>query len=774
MPRIMFLDLEVENNPYYGQIASPLHEDNYVVAVGWALDEQPYSGEVQHTYYPNKHEAQDWLDIPDDVWLIVCHNASFEIDWMWQTQPQKLTEFINRGGRIFCTQLGHYRLSGQRDIYPSLDEIAPEYGGSNKIDAVTLLWEQGVLTSDIDKDLLVEYLAGPEGDIENTRLCFWGQYEKLVQRGMWDTVLEQCDGLLYNAVCMSNGIHVDRDTAYANLAKLTETIDTLETKFLDTIEEFPAAVQQGFKVSSLNHKSAWIYGGNFRVVGRVPSVDKDGNPRYEKVTAVFDEDTEQHITVYDDAALDALIATRPNLTKFKSGKRKGQVKTFRIDSDTIRMRTGHIEHTAPGLINLNDYPKEFLDVFLKEYTTKLVQYDGSPVYSSSEEAVAALLSRPETPKQAKQVLQHLNQWATLNKVVGSFYIRNTYNTDGTVRNTSGALQNLTPNNKIHHRLNICATTTGRLSSSQPNLQNLPTDDSAGVMEWLGSRYGDDGVMLEADFSGLEVVVLADLSKDQNLMDVVLSGKSMHTINAAAIKGITYEEYDAILKDEDHPQHREFDKFRDECKPKEFSANYGASAHGVAYAAGCSLEEAEEFIAMKRQMFPQVEEFVTEVTEQVESNTQTFREQNDEGTYRVYQVGTWKSPGGIEYSFRTYPVTRYTNNGPVEVMEFKPTQIRNYPIQGEASLFVQCATGWLIRELFRYEFFGGKVTVVNTVHDSVWLDVHTSVLPQVAKLVQSVLEYIPQGMKRLGYNLELPYTVDITTGPNLQDQHSFNT
>src|SRR5690625_5683721 len=57
MPRIMFLDLEVENNPYYGQIASPLHEDNYVVAVGWALDEQPYSGEVQHTYYPNKHEA---------------------------------------------------------------------------------------------------------------------------------------------------------------------------------------------------------------------------------------------------------------------------------------------------------------------------------------------------------------------------------------------------------------------------------------------------------------------------------------------------------------------------------------------------------------------------------------------------------------------------------------------------------------------------------------------------------------------------------------------
>src|SRR5699024_921706 len=152
----------------------------------------------------------------------------------------------------------------------------------------------------------------------------------------------------------------------------------------------------------------------------------------------------------------------------------------------------------------------------------------------------------------------------------------------------------------------------------------------------------------------------------------------------AIKGISYEEYDAILKDYNHELHVEYDKFRGDCKPKEFSANYGATARGVAYAAGCSLEEAEEFIEMKRRMFPDVENFVDRVTQEVESNVETYREQNDAGQWRVYQVGTFKAQGGLEYSFRTYPTTKYTDRGPVEVMEFKPTQLRNYPIQGEAS------------------------------------------------------------------------------------------
>src|SRR5690625_349897 len=428
MDKIMYLDLEVENHPYYGQLASPRHPDNYVVMVGWAVDDKAYSGEVQYTHYESKEQAKDWLTIPEDVWLLVCHNASFEIDWMWQQQREELTKFINRGGRIFCTQLGHYRLSKQRDLYPSLDEIAPEYGGSHKIDAVKLLWDQGKLTSEIDTELLTEYLAGPEGDIENTRKLFWGQYKELTERGMWGAVLAQCDGLLFNALCMSNGMHIGREVAFNNLNKLNRRITELGMKFGENLATFGEDVQDGFKLSSLYHKSAWIYGGKFRVDGRVPALDKDGNQKYLKMDA--------YQTLDGDYVPCDTVETVPedhNFVVYRSGKNKGRSKVFRVDSDLPQYKNGHIECKAPGLVNLDDYPTEFLDTFYNEHTTKLTQFDGSPIYSSSEEALEALLMRPETSDEAREVLGALNEWATLNKIVGSFYLREDLNRDGTVR-----------------------------------------------------------------------------------------------------------------------------------------------------------------------------------------------------------------------------------------------------------------------------------------------------------------------------------------------------
>src|SRR5690625_614189 len=128
---------------------------------------------------------------------------------------------------------------------------------------------------------------------------------------------------------------------------------------------------------------------------------------------------------------------------------------------------------------------------------------------------------------------------------------------------------------------------------------------------------------------------------------------MHTINAAAIKGVTYEEYDSILKDRDHELHQEYAQFREACKPKEFAANYGAQARGVAYAAGCSIEEAQEFLDNKRKMFPKVEEFVQGVERSVLDTATTTRELDADGRWRLFQTGYFKAPGGLDYQFRTY-------------------------------------------------------------------------------------------------------------------------
>ena len=128
--KIMFLDLEVENKPYYGALASPRHPDNFVVMNGYAIDETPMSGAVQVDHYLSKEAAQNWLHIPDDVWLVVAHNAPFELDWMNVQCRAELEKFLKRGGKFFCTAYAHYLLSNQQDTYPALNVIAPLFGGT--------------------------------------------------------------------------------------------------------------------------------------------------------------------------------------------------------------------------------------------------------------------------------------------------------------------------------------------------------------------------------------------------------------------------------------------------------------------------------------------------------------------------------------------------------------------------------------------------------------------------------------------------------------------
>lgn len=770
MTTVLVLDLEVENHPYFGAPASPRHPDNYVVAVGWARDDAgPYSGEVQHLYFGSKEQSQMWCPDLTGVDILVCHNTAFELDWLWEQHYEELRDFINAGGRVYCTQLGHYRLSGQQDLYPSLDEIAPLYGGTHKVDAVKILWEQGHLTSEIDPELLIEYLAGPEGDVENTRRVFYGQVDQLVERGAWNTVLAQCDGKLFNSVCMSNGMQVDREFAYAQLDRLTDQVDEIESAVRETLRGWPDQVREAFSLGSLHHKSAWVFGGYMRVNGEVPALNADGSPKWVKANAVQDSETGDYHAVpdeFDEETVDTYLVESHysgEPVRYLRGKKAGLVKLFRVDTDTPLYKKGHVEFHAPGLVDLSQYPRIFRDEFMKEFTGKLKQADETPVLSTSEDAVDRLINHPNTPEETRNILKQLNRRAALDKTIGTFFQKD----NG--RRVTGMLQYLTEDDRVHHSLNTESTNTGRLSGTRPNMQNVSTDEDMAVKRMFPSRFGDSGCVVNADYKALEVVALADLSGDEALQRALVEGVDLHSLRACPNIGMSYEEFEAIRADRDHPRHAEIKRVRDDNKPKVFAYQYGASAYGIAYTAGCTVEEAQAFIEAEKQRFPGVEDFMDRVAEDIAAHTETYREQNDDGRWRTYQVGTWTCPGGLQFKFRQYPTVSFTPRGRVETMEFKPTQMRNYPTQGLASLFVQVATGWLIRWLFKNDFFGGKVRPINTVHDSVVLDVHHDVLAEVAPKVKAILEHIPKGMRSCGYDLKMQYPVDLTAGPNYQDQ-----
>lgn len=800
MSRIMILDLETENHKYFGAVASPRHPENYVVAVGQAIDTNPYDGAVEGKYFHSKEEAGNWLSIPDDVWLLVAHNAPFEMDWMLHQQRAEIMRFLARGGRIFCTAYAEYLLTNQQETYPSLDTTAPKYGGTHKVDGIKILWEQGHLTSQIDKDLLCEYLLGPEGDIENTRKVFYGQYQQLVARGMWDMALTRMEGMIYNCFAMDSGLFVHREVAFKQLdeqnAKLAELLDL----FGQYRGHIPGYVE--FKDSSAYHMSAWLFGGPIKYRIKDVWYNDDGTPKYEKVDCYKFGETHVPTEQVNAENFPVCVTTYGAADRYVSGKNKGQPKVHKVEVQTPKLRWYDRLFQCPPLIDLSLLPSDIVKEFKQEFAGKRKLADDTPVYSTGADCIEMLSKRPEFGEEVSTMLKKLLQYAKIDKDVGTYYLREDKDDDGNVIKQSGMLQYLTPHSIVYHVLNCTSTVTTRLSSNRPNMQNIPRGDTSDVKKMFTSRFDspdwlawalgagmigqelyeecvaniaagiENGKIIEADYAALEVVCLAAFSRDKNLVKALLDNIDMHCLRLSKKLGEPYEEVLKKCKDENHPEHKAYKTMRTDIKPPSFAYQYGATAQGIAFATGCTVEYAEEFIANEKALFPDVEAYYTDtIFKQIEANTTLHREQTENGGWRAYRRGVWQSPGGTCYEFREYPKTKWVDGQRIEIMEFKPTQMRNYPIQGESGFFVQGIAGLVVRWLISQGFFGNRVFIINQVHDALYLDCHVSVLKEVASTLKQIMESLPQFFNTaFKYDLQVPFPAEVEAGPSMYEKY----
>ena len=456
MASIMFLDLETQNYEWYGKVASLHNPANYIVAPGWRIDTDGSRGQTQHRYFHNREEADtsDWFQIPDDCWAIVAHNMQYEMSCFLCRHRETIEAFLKRGGRVLCTAYAQYMLSNQTELYPSLDETAPQYGGSHKVDGVKILWESGKLTSEIDPDLLITYLAGPEGDVNNTAITFYGQYQLLQERGMWQAYLERCDALVAYSYCEFFGLKVDTEVAYKNLEIQEKQIAELRQQ-LNTLMPADMPPELEFNWGSDFHVSALLYGGPVKYRKRVPY----DPPEYVK--ADFYHTLDGKSVLVSDPNSREIVPV-----KYASGKNKGLPKIFSEDTTEEKLKWAEFSYYFPGVLKLRDLPELVQEKFLgkrAEWRQSRTLCDGiTPVYSSSGDALAAL-------KVYCKEVALLVKLGQLEKDTGSFYLRTDYNPDGSVKKVSGMLQYVQPDGIIHHNLNATATVTGRLSSSQPNL-----------------------------------------------------------------------------------------------------------------------------------------------------------------------------------------------------------------------------------------------------------------------------------------------------------------
>ena len=267
---------------------------------------------------------------------------------------------------------------------------------------------------------------------------------------------------------------------------------------------------------------------------------------------------------------------------------------------------------------------------------------------------------------------------------------------------------------LHVSLLQHRTSTGRLSGANPNMQNMPRGGTFPVKKVFVSRW-DGGQVLEADFAQLEFRAAAYLSQDGVAIDEVSTGFDVHAYTAK------------VITDAGQPTSRQ------DAKAHTFAPLYGATGYGRTKAEAAYYEHFND-------KYKGVSAWHSRLAKE------------------AIETQKIKAPSGREYSFPD--VVRKASG---RVSHF--TQIKNYPVQGFATGDIVPLALLHIEDLLR----GYKSCIVNTVHDSIVIDVHPDEESQVINIINTTNEVLPQLITmRWGIDFNVPLLLESKIGPNWLD------
>lgn len=256
-----------------------------------------------------------------------------------------------------------------------------------------------------------------------------------------------------------------------------------------------------------------------------------------------------------------------------------------------------------------------------------------------------------------------------------------------------------------------------------------------------------GYLMEADFSQLEVVALAILSKDPRLIQDLLDGTDMHRVRAAELFDV--------------PELYVTAEQRRLAKQLSFQLQYGAGANSLAEKNGISKEMANKFIDNYYERYERVLDWQLEVRRTVIDSRKPSGGHTEKGVPKG--VGTWDSPTGRIYTFHEYDSFRRGE------ASFSPTEMKNYPVQGFATGDVMALyRGRLYRRVINNPIDG--MCMINTVHDSVMFDVKDhSLIHKVKELCDEEAARLPQLLKDLwGIDTPVPFKIECKYGKTWAD------
>ncbi|MCX7904699.1 MAG: DNA polymerase I [Caloramator sp.] len=382
-----------------------------------------------------------------------------------------------------------------------------------------------------------------------------------------------------------------------------------------------------------------------------------------------------------------------------------EINGFKVDKETLnrigfQLReeidrlTVEIYDLAGGEFNINS-PKQLGAILFETLNLPVIKKTKTG-YSTDAEVLEEL--QPYHP-----IVEKIIQYRQLVK------LKTTY--------IDGLMDAISEDGKIHSNFNQTVTATGRISSTEPNLQNIPIKLEQGrQIRRAFVPSNDNYVILSADYSQIELRVLAHLSKDENLIDAFIKGQDIHTRTASEVFGVKMDEVTPLQ--------------RSRAKAVNFGIVYGLSDFGLAKDLKISRKEAKEYIE------------------------NYFKRYKGVRGYLDWIVNFAKEKGyvtTIMNRIRYIPEIRSTNK---TIKMLGERLAMNTPVQGSAADIIKIA---MIRVFKRLKEEGLKSRIILQVHDELIVETHKDELEIVKKIVKYEMEN--------AVNLAVPLIVDIHVGDN---------
>ncbi|WP_410221866.1 DNA polymerase I [Pedobacter sp.] len=276
--------------------------------------------------------------------------------------------------------------------------------------------------------------------------------------------------------------------------------------------------------------------------------------------------------------------------------------------------------------------------------------------------------------------------------------------------------------RVHTSYNQAVAATGRLSSNNPNLQNIPirTDRGREVRKSFIAR-DENHILLSADYSQIELRIIAEISQEENMLDAFAKGIDIHTATAAKVYGINVEDVDSTQ--------------RRNAKAVNFGIIYGQSAFGLSQNLNIPRKEAAAIIDQYFIQYPGIKKYM--------SDTMNFAREN----------------GYVETIMGRRRYLRDINSANATVRGFAERNAINAPIQGSAADMIKIAMINIHKDI-KTKNLQSKMTM--QVHDELVFDAHISEIDQLKEIITHRM--------KTAIKTNVPIVVEIGEGKNWLEAH----